>query len=206
MKTKLLIMASLCAIAFTANAQTKGTNTLGFGITVNTEKHKSPGGEYEYKTNSYSIGYGHFIKDNTKIGFDLNYSKYDQITNPYNTTTNSYGGNLTYQKYFPLVKKLYAYAGARGGYNYGKQENSSPSQVTTNISNNYNVGAFGGISWFLSKRFAFETTLLSADATYVKTEQKENTSSNNFNYERTSFNLKSEGFINNLGFKVYILF
>ena len=42
-----------------------------------------------------------------------------------------------------------------------------------------------------NQNFAFETTLLSADATYVKTEQKENTSSNNFNYERTSFNLKS---------------
>lgn len=206
MKSKLLIMGALCAIAFTANAQTKGTNTLGFGVNVNTEKYNSPGGENETKVNSYSIGYGNFIKDNTKIGFDLNYSKSENLNGIYNSDIKNYGGNLTYQKYFPLVKTLYAYAGGRGGYIYGKQENTSPSQVTEYTSNTYNVGAFGGITWFLSKRFAFETSLLSANASYTKTEQKENSSGNTFDYKRTSFNLSSEGFINNLGFKIYILF
>ncbi|TCC89299.1 hypothetical protein EZ428_16525 [Pedobacter frigiditerrae] len=206
MKSKLLIMGVLCATAFTANAQTKGTNALSFGVNVNTEKYKSPGGENETKVNSYSIGYGNFIKDNTKIGFDLNYSKSENSNGIYNSDIKNYGGNLTYQKYFPLVKTLFAYAGGRGGYNYGKQENTSPSQVTAYTSNTYNVGAFGGITWFLSKRFAFETSLLSANASYTKTEQKENSSGNTFDYKRTSFNLSSEGFINNLGFKIYILF
>jgi len=208
MKSKLLIMGALCAVAFTANAQTKGTNTLGFGVNVNTEKSKGNNGEQELKTNSYSIGYGHFIRDNTKIGFDLNYSKSDNENTYFNDNgeARNYGGNLTYQKYFPLVKTLYAYAGGRVGYNYGKQENTGPSQVTVYTTNTYNVGAFGGITWFLSKRFAFETSLLSANASYTELKQKENSTGTTFDYKRTSFNLSSDGFINNLGFKIYILF
>ncbi|WP_316768110.1 outer membrane beta-barrel protein [Pedobacter frigiditerrae] len=206
MKSKLLIMGVLCAVAFTANAQKKGTNALSFGVNVNTEKQKNLGGEIEIKTNSYSIGYGNFIKDNTKIGFDLNYSKYNYSNAPYDNESKNYGGNVTYQKYFPLVKTLYAYAGGRAGYNYGTQESTSTNQVTEYTTNTYNVGAFGGITWFLSKRFAFETSLLSANASYAETKQKENSTGGTFDYTRTSFNLTSEGFINNLGFKVYILF
>jgi hypothetical protein len=206
MKTKLLIIGVLCAIAFSANAQKKGTNTLGFGINVNSEKQKVTGGEVESKINAYSIGYGNFIKDNTKIGFDLNYSKSNYQNNTYNNEAKNYGVNLTYQKYFPLVKTLYAYAGGRGGYTYGKQENTDTNQNTANTSNTYNIGAFGGITWFLSKRFAFETSLLAANASYTEAEQKENTTNTFYDYKRTSFNLSSEGFINNLGFKIYILF
>lgn len=206
MKTKLSIIGVLCAIAFSANAQTKGTNTLGFGVNVNSEKQKVTGGEVESKINSYSIGYGNFIKDNTKIGFDLNFSKSNYQNNTYNNEAKNYGVNLTYQKYFPLVKTLYAYAGGRGGYTYGKQENTDTNQNNANTSNTYNIGAFGGITWFLSKRFAFETSLLSANASYTEAEQKENTTNTFYDYKRTSFNLSSEGFINNLGFKIYILF
>lgn len=207
MKTKAIILAaSLCAIAFTSNAQTKGTNTLGFGVNASTIKSSFNGSET--KTNAYSIGYGNFIKDNTKIGFDLNYSKLKNSQAPYTTDFENYGGNLTYQKYFPLVKTLFAYAGGRGGYAYGKQENNGPTQLSTFATNTYTVGAFGGITWFLSKRFAFETSLLSADAVYSKTKQIENSLGNGINYDskQTSFNLNSEGFINNLGFKIYILF
>lgn len=206
MKTKLSIMAALCAIAFTANAQTKGTNTLGFGVNVNTEKYKSSGGEYENKTSSYSIGYGNFIKDNTKIGFELNYSKFNNDNVSFANSSKNYGGNLTYQKYFPLVKTLYAYAGGKAGYNYGKQENTGTAQGTEYTSNTYNIGAFGGITWFLSKRFAFETSLLSANASYTTTQQKESTSNTIFDYKRSNFNLSSDGFLNNLGFKIYVLF
>ncbi|MFA6277064.1 MAG: outer membrane beta-barrel protein [Pedobacter sp.] len=205
MKTKLM-MGVLCVVAFAANAQTRGTNTLGFGVNVNTEKLKNGVIETESKTNSYSIGYGNFIKDNTKIGFDLNYSKSNYLNATYNSDIKNYGINLTYQRYFPLVKTLYAYAGGKGGYNYGTQETTDPNQGTTYTSNTYSVGAFGGITWFLSKRFAFETTLLSANASYTNTEQKENTTNTIYDYKRTTFNLSSDGFINNLGFKIYILF
>ena len=137
MKSKLLIMGVLCAIAFTTNAQTKGTNTLGFGVNLSTSK---PNENVEVKNNNFSIGYGHFIKDNVRI------------------------------------------------------------------TNNFNVGAFGGLTWFLSKRFALETSLLSADISYQKTKQTNSTTGPNFNSENTSFNLNTQGLINNLGFKIYILF
>jgi len=202
----MILAASLCAIAFTTNAQTKGTNTLGFGVTAS--NFKSESNETENKTNSYSIGYGNFIKDNTRIGFDLNYSKLKTSQSNNTVDFKNYGGNLTYQKYFPLVKTLYAYAGGRAGYAYGEQDNSSSTQSSTYITNSYNVGAFGGITWFLSKRFAFETSLLSANAVYAKTKQKNNAVNNynNFDSKQTSFNLNTEGFINDLGFKIYILF
>lgn len=71
-------------------------------------------------------------------------------------------------------------------------------QITSYTSNQYAVGAYGGITWFVSKRFALETSLLSADITYSKTEQNEvNSNSYSTKSEFTSFNLSSQGFINN---------
>ena len=74
------------------------------------------------------------------------------------------------------------------------------------IGHQYSVGAYGGVTWFLSKRFAFETSLLSADMIYATTEREEGSGSNGVKYKTTNFNLSSQGFINNLGFKIYLLF
>lgn len=66
----------------------------------------------------------------------------------------------------------------------------------------------GGLTWFVSKRFALETNLLSASATYAKSERTGTTNVNSSGYKNTysNFNLSSTGAISNLGFKVYILF
>ena len=166
MKKKLLtaiaVIASLCGYA-----QTKGTSTLGLGINVFTDKTEYAGqpqssSSVERKTNSFTLGYGLFIKDNTRIGIDLQYGK---IKGDY-YDVKSYGGNVTYQQYYPLVSKLYAYAGGRAGYSYADQKSDVPG--TYYNSNQYSLGAYGGVTWFVSKRFAFETTLLSANATYLK--------------------------------------
>lgn len=203
MKSKLLIMGVLCAIAFTTNAQTKGTSTLGFGVNLSSTK---PSENVEVQNKNFSIGYGHFIKDNVKIGFDLNYGNNDYNSNGFNQKNNSYGGKLNYQKYYPLVKTLYAYAGGRAGYLNSTLKNDQNGSMDESTTNNFNVGAFGGLTWFLSKRFALETSLLSADLSYQNTNQTNRTSGSNFKGENTSFNLNTQGFINNLGFKIYILF
>lgn len=213
MKKQLLITAMAVGISLCGFAQTKGTNALSFGVNSSTNKLSGNNYENKAKNNSFTLGYGYFFKDNNKIGLDLTYGinkntyRNDNINNQ---EQKSYGGNLSYQRYFPLVKTLFAYAGGKAGYTYSKndsQYNNTYPQVTSYTSNQYAIGAYGGITWFVSKRFALETSLLSADVTYNKTEQNEVNSDNFFTKsEYTSFNLSSQGFINNLGFKIYILF
>lgn len=211
MKKQLLLAAMAVGLSLSAFSQTKGTNALSFGITTAT--NKATGNNYENKaqTNAFSLGYGYFFKDNRKIGLDLTYG-----TDKYNFNASqeqqqkNYGGNLSYQHYFPLIKTLYAYAGGKAGYTYSKSEsrvqNAYP-ETTRFTGNKYAIGAYGGITWFVSKRFALETSLLAADIVYNKTQQTEvNPNSIVNKTENTSFNLSSQGFINNLGFKIYILF
>jgi len=211
MKKQLLVTAMAVGISLCGFAQTKGTNALSFG--VNSTKSKSSGNNYETesKNNSFTLGYGYFFKDNDKIGLDLTYGiNKNSSGNNNNQEQKSYGGNLSYQHYFPLVKTLFAYAGGKASYTYAKNNSlydSSYPQVTDFTSNQYALGAYGGITWFISKRFALETSLLSADIVYNKTAQNEVNANNFFTKnEYTSFNLTSQGFINNLGFKIYILF
>lgn len=208
MKSKLLIMAALCAIAFHANAQTKGTNAVSFGVTSQTitTANSITNGSTENKNNLFTLGYGHFINDNSKIGLELTYglSKYNNSSNSLQEFK-SFGANASYQKYYPIVKTLFAYAGGKGGYTSGKQSSNSINQSQTDREA-YAVGAYGGLTWFVSKRFAFETNLLSANATYSIDKQKDNSTGYTNQTEITNFNLTSQGFINDLGFKIYLLF
>jgi len=216
MKKQLLLVAMAAGLSLSAFSQTKGTNALNFGVNTYTNKNSNnsyQGNNYENKTqnNTFTLGYGYFFKDNSKFGLDLTYGldKYNN-TNNSEQQQKSYGGNLNYQHYFPIVKTLFAYAGGRAGYTYTKTKNSNTSpnypQTSTNIGNQYNIGAYGGITWFISKRFALETSLLSADIRYAKTKQTESTDQSFYTNESTNFNLNTQGFINNLGFKIYILF
>lgn len=216
MKKQLLLAALAAGLSLSAFSQTKGTNALSFGVNTYTNKNSNnsyQGNNYENKTqnNTFTLGYGYFFKDNSKLGLDLAYglNKYSN-TDYIDQQQKSYGGNLNYQHYFPIVKTLFAYAGGRAGYTYSKTKNSttnpSYAQTSTNIGNQYNVGAYGGITWFISKRFALETSLLSADFSYSKTKQTQSTNQSYSSNESTNFNLNTQGFINNLGFKIYILF
>jgi len=212
MKKQLLLTAMAVGLTLSAFSQTQGTNALSFGVnsTTNKQTGTTNNNNFESKStnNSFTLGYGYFFKDNDKIGLDLTYG-----LNKFNSGSQeqkSYGGNLSYQHYFPLIKTLYAYAGGKGAYTYSHISNSpepNSTQSSNYKSNQYSIGAYGGITWFLSKRFALETSLLSADVVYSKSKQSQ---VDNYNYyyqtENTSFNLTSQGFINNLGFKIYILF
>ncbi|WP_316811611.1 outer membrane beta-barrel protein [Pedobacter heparinus] len=202
--TAIAVMASLCGYA-----QTKGTSALGFGVNVSTNKSESnslTGVDQENKTRNFSLGYGFFVKDNAKLGIELNYGNTDNsYAGGSQTESKSYGANVTYQQYYPLIKTLYAYAGGRAGYGQTKQESFDEPTSNNVKGSQYTAGVYGGITWFISKRFAFETSLLSANASYSTYEQK---ISNAVVYEnkQTNFNLSSDGFINNLGFKIYLLF
>ena len=206
MKKQLLTAIAVC-LSLCGYAQTKGTNALGFGIVSTTEKSSGYSNDNKNTTNTFTLSYGHFIKDNTKIGVELNYGEYKQeTTNFSNLDSKLYGGNINYQRYFPIVKTLYAYAAGQAGYSYTKATYSGQNNGQGNKNEQYTIGAYGGVTWFASKRFAFETNLLSANFSYKKAEQVDNNYGTYRKNTRTSFDMSTQGFINNLSFKIYLLF
>ncbi len=206
-------MAALCATAFTVNAQTKGTNTIsvGFGSSKSERTYDNGSGstsESTQKYNSVTLGYGLFFKDNEKIAVNLSYGSNKQESDPdFEQYMKTYGGSISYQKYYPIVNKLYAYAGGQVGYSFGEQTNSM-NNVVSYEQNDYTVSAIGGISWFASKRFAFETNILSASMGYFSTKHRSQSAPNNVIEEvkSSSFGFNSSGAFNDLGFKIYLLF
>ena len=216
MKIKLLT-AMAVSLSLCGYAQTKGTSALGLGVSINSNKsdykYTSSDSNTDNKNKSFTLGYGYFNADNTKIGIEFTYGNTDNITTyalPATIQKNNakiYMGNVTYQKYYPLVKTLYAYAGGIAGYSYTKIENlNNERSLDSQSTNQYSVGAYGGLTWFVSKRFAFETNLLSANINYAKTKTDDDYDTYTYSNKTTSFNLKTEGFIDNLGFKIYLLF
>lgn len=214
MKKLLMAVIMIASISF-AHAQIKGTNTIGLGVGLLSQKTEtnSQGSTQtnEQKNQFFSLGYGSFVKDNERLGIDFFYGKSESDNsanqNAYNYTQKNYGGKISYQKYIPLLKKFYAFGGGRAGYEYSKSDfNSTSGQALS--SNSYSVGGYGGLTWFLSKRVAFETDLLSANIIYSKTKNQNTEPGINYNLKSTStnFNLTTAGAINNLGFKIYFLF
>ena len=209
MKKLILSIMLLTSFSF-ANAQTKGTNTLGLGVTFGTEKtdftdQAGNKTSNEIANRFFSLSYGNFIKDNERMGAEFTYGNARFLSGQSSVSdTKFYGGRLSYQKYYALLKKFYAFAGGSGGYNYSKGETDD--MPNGRLSNTYSVGGYGGLTWFLSKRFAFETDLLAANVSYRKTKNYGPGNNNSFNSTSTNFDLTTTGAINNLGFKIYLLF
>jgi hypothetical protein len=202
MKTYLLTFA-IALISLTSIAQTKGTTMLGLGILTMKSKTDFQGTFENFSStrNLVSLGFGGFIKDNVKIGVEGYYgNRKFEGSEDYK----SYGGKLYYQRYFPLSNTLYAYAGGEGAYlnETLELEGGYPSLQEYQ---NFTLGAFGGITWFATRNLALETRLLSAGANYTILERQPTDPSSQRQEQRT-FSLSSNGFINNLGFKVYFLF
>jgi hypothetical protein len=203
MKT-LLLTATIVVMGYCGYAQTKGTNALGFGISSRQTKDESNNGSNfnNTKENFASLTYGRFIKENTRLGFTTTYSYHKQRQDiQYDATYRGYGAGVNYQKYYPVFKKFYVVAGGKVEYSYTKGD-SSFGTLRSQEQNYYNLGVYGSAAYFLSKRFALEARLLSADIAYSKNK------SNGVGRKLTesTFNLSSSGAINNLGFQIYFLF
>lgn len=203
MKRFLLAAVIFTAAYFTANAQTKGTNTLGVGFNATTQKNETNSFKSESKTNSFTLGYGRFIKDNVRLGISGSYN-HSTSTSSNNTTSydnDGYGGTVSLQKYFPLLKKFYAFAGGNTSYMYTKQGSDVPNSSNYEV-DTYFLGAYGGVTYFLSKHFALEADLLSGGLNYsrVRNSSEFGTSTS------TGLNLSTSGNLTNLGFRIYFLF
>ena len=211
MKKTLFAMLLAFACTLSAKSQTKGTNAIGLGV-------GSFEREIEYTTEAasvsdkqkdtwYSLSYGRFVRENVKVSIAGSYShSQSKVTNnDYANKSDGYGGSISYQHYYVLLKRFYAYAGGRGGYSFAesKSKNGSNEQyLTRSKTNSYDLGAYGGFAYFLSKRFAFEAQLLSAKASYIKEKAINGNSATSY----TTWNVNSSGSINNLGFNIYFLF
>ncbi len=205
---KFLFAVLLTAATFFAQAQTKGTNAIGLGLNTKSTTDDSQTTTKETKDNTYNIGYGYFIRDNVKIGVDVNYETTKNTTLTKNTNTlaesntKSYGGGIYGQKYYGLFKTIYAFGGVKAAYTNSKEE--TVNSVETITSNDYSLSAYGGFAWFISKHIALETDLLNVSATYSKAENT--TSANPSTSSSTKFNLSSSGTLTGLGFRVFLLF
>ncbi len=212
---KQLLTAAAVLLSVCGYAQTKGTSTLGLALSSSTNKSEYADPLYpdnHQDSFGFSLGYGYFIKDNVKLGLDLNYSRQKNTvegTDVERPFAETYGGSIIYQQYFPLIGKFYAFAGGKGLYSrYNSEQNSSESGVNNTSSvkgNQYGLTAIGGLSWFFSKRWALETQLLSAGASFSSYKQKNNGSSV-WSSKDTNFGLSNGGFFRDTSFKIYFLF
>ena len=197
MVRKVLFTALVAFLSVIVKAQTKGTNTLGLGFGAS---QKQSTGDNKAESNGiyFNVIYGNFIKENVKLAAGTHYgnskSAYFFSGDERSSESNYLGGFLTYQKYYRLLNKFYAYASAGPSYSYSKNEQSTISY--------YNVDLSGGASYFASDRFALEVSLLSAGGGYTvqritQIDSKETTK---------SFNISTAGSLTNLNFRIYFLF
>ncbi|TCC97392.1 outer membrane beta-barrel protein [Pedobacter psychroterrae] len=205
--TAMAVVLSVCGYA-----QTKGTNALGFGVNFSTTKSEQnttgSGHESKNKIATFQLGYGHFIADNSKLGFNVLYGKTEVQNSGYenNAEGERVSVALDYQHYYPLIKKLYAFAGGNvgyGTYDYTSTSNDNQHDYRTN---DYFLGAQGGLTWFFSKTFALETSLINANFGYSEVKSTNQGPNNNTVQSSTNFNINTQGQFTNLNFRIYLMF
>ena len=177
MKKQLIIMAILCAIALTSNAQTeKGQNLIGGAIGFSSNKETQPANTNgsNNRTTSFSISprYGHFFAKNLAIGIVAGYinnkTTYDYTQTTANTVlsqdyikTHEFNVGPYLRYYVDIVDKFKFYGQFNASIGFGKGNNTySPinvqlSTIDTKL-NSYNVGITPGFAFFPAKRWAIE--------------------------------------------------
>jgi hypothetical protein len=212
MKKQFLTAAAVLMSVY-CHSQTKGTSALSLGISSSTQEYKTGTPDnssiVKYKGSGLRLGYGLFVTDNNKVGIELLYNKSsneNQLPNQ-SRKEKGFGVGANFQHYFPIIKTLYAYAGASGQYMRTKGDENERSPFGRN-SDGYTafVGATGGLSWFISKRWALETNLISAGGSYRKNKLYQTVDNYSYMSKDSGFSLSTDGSINNLGFRVYLMF
>ena len=212
MKKQLLTAAAVLLSCYTFS-QTKGTSALSLGVNSNTTEVTNQSLTDDQTTkvtnSSYSLGYGLFIKDNNKLSVELTYNKgrTSYYASPENSESKGLGLGVSYQRYFPLLKTFYAYAGGAARYMHFKGNTETQSGLRrNNDGDNYSLRASGGLAWFINKRWALEANLVSAGLDYNKGNYYESLDDQIYTTKSSSFNLSTSGSFNNLGFGVFFMF
>lgn len=206
---KILLVALCASMSYFAQSQTKGTNAIGFGFGIGTTESTYPDGGNTSRNHSYSLTYGNFINENVKLSmagaYDL--SKFENSNSPdFYSATKGYSGGISYHRYFPVYKKLYAFGGGGPKYSYTLSESTNNGETyVTGETNRYLLAASGGVAYFVSKHISLELNLLNASANY-SVSKSDNQVNNDYKQTQKSFGISSSGTLSNLGFQIYFLF
>jgi hypothetical protein len=208
---KNLLTAVAVLMAIYSYGQAKGTRAINLGVSSTTTDYTNvtinSNQSYENKSASFNLGYGRFVTDNNKVGIELLYSKSKTQYLGFDTfrKDKGLGVGLNFQHYFPLIKTFYAYAGAYGQYMQNDGEETTGGIHRDIDGYRASLTAVGGLTWFISKRWALETSLISAGGSYVKIKESQS-GDIEYSTKQSNFSLSSDGLINNLGFRVYLMF
>jgi len=201
MKSKLFIMAALCAFAFKSNAQTeKGNFLLGGSANFSTSNNEN---ERPAKKTTFGLAprVGYFVSDNWAVGTTLNYSisKTKGYVSASDGEINFGNQNINYGispfvRYYTRIADNFKFF---GDFNVsalkGNQKNvdeHGKAGITTYKSTMYSTAINPGLAFFPAKKWAieFHFPLLSYFSQKVTPEAAGETS---FKYDTFSFGFSS---------------
>lgn len=175
MKKQLLIMAALCAFAFTSNAQTeKGKNLIGGSINLSSSKISQGTQSQDSKEYGINPSYGHFFFNNLSIGIrgNVNHSKsitnFDAINSTNGIITN--GTSVTNQKqtiysvgpftrYYVDITETFKFFGqfdANIGFGKVHQDTNGMNNTDDSKLTVYGASVSPNLAFFPTKKWAIE--------------------------------------------------
>lgn len=229
MKSKLFFMAALCAIGFSASAQTeKGKSFINGSIGYTSDKASqasagTPNVATDQKSKSFNImpQFGYFVADNFAIGLGIGYVQNKTTLNGINTVSSYvyYSTQTAKQhifsiqpfarKYVNVADKFKFFGQLSAGIGFGKGENNSvyysnPTLVATSEDSykltSYNASLSPGFAFFPSKKWAIEFSF--PLLSYTKTKPKDQSSGFSMPSSET-FSFATDSFNPSIGFNFH---
>lgn len=155
----LLSIAIFLFASITKAQITKGSTFIGGQISGSTYKQEN--GPSTQKQSSFVISpaIGTAIKQNLIAGIDLTYAhtKYGYSPNP--VEGNSFGGGFFLRRYASIANRFYFFLQGRAGFYHDKSKSTSSGINYENISNNFNLSLYPGVSYALTKSLHIEAGL-----------------------------------------------
>lgn len=229
MKSKLLIMAALCAIGLSASAQTeKGKSFINGAIGYTSDKSNQTlvSGTTitaDQKTNSFNVmpRFGYFVANNFAVGLGIGYAQSKTTYTSVNvlSSTTYYGTQIAKQhvftvqpflrKYVDVADKFKFFGQLSAGIGFGNVKNNttynnnSGTIITSEDKyklTSYNASLSPGFAFFPSKRWAIEFSF--PLMSYTKTKPKDQTSGVSVPNSET-FSFATDSFNPSIGFNFH---
>lgn len=227
MKSKLFIMAALCAIGFGASAQTeKGKSfingSIGFTSTkADTKADFASNTTLTDKVQAFSIvpRFGYFVADNLSIGLGIGYTQSKRTYNQINASSGTifYATQTAKQdifsiepnlrKYVDVAEKFKFFGQLNLAIGFGKAESTNVYSAPANYSSEYShkLTSYGaavspGFAFFPSKKWAIEFSFPLIN--YNKTKPKD-VKGNTYPSTTESFTFATSSFNPNIGFNFH---
>lgn len=169
MKSKISVIATvaLCISSY-ANAQTieKGSTLIGGGLNLGGSKYYTQNnyGSDSGKSNgtNFNIALGKAVRDNSIAGASLLYgfskSKSLKVSGT-ESTSNNYGINFFYRRFFEMGNKFYFWAQPAVGFYFSDSKTLNPNQKNYSKSMNTGIYLTPGFSYNVYKKLYLDIAL-----------------------------------------------